>query len=266
MKILRSDFFSIDYLTESVSIPQNSKMHCFFLVEAPFYQELAVRILSELILKGCRSFTFFGAEEAAWHTACDMADIDNNPNWENDTAITVSHDNLRGFYSDLNLNLEIEDPDEPYYFFYDDSELYSKVISKLWYYRIPHKYPKRVIALTSEPISDVTPEQIRGALVNDNSERALAKALAIANNEAGWLGSELDELSDEDYLIQRPRYDDWVTLEKELYSKILGILKSENEQGLANHILGEFGMYFEALPFMERNGFEDGSGWWIEHE
>ena len=53
-------------------------------------------------------------------------------------------------------------------------------------------------------------------------------------------------------------------IQKELYSKVLSILEKENELGIANHDLSKAGLHFRIEPFMVRNGYRDGAGWWIK--
>lgn len=268
MEELREDFFSIELFPDfdTLDIHKNNRMHCFFIVQRPFEDTAASELLTNLIVKGCRDFVFWGAEEKSWHSACDIADMNANPDVEEDIALTTSYDDIFAFASELNFNLEIEDASEPYYLFYDDAEAYTKVVAKLWHYRLPHKYPKRYLALTVEPAQGITPEEIVASLAVDNSEQNLARAMAIANNKAGWLGGELDETTGERYIALRARFNTWSTLERELYGRIRSILQAENDAGIASHVLGEFGSYIESLPFMERNGYMDGSGWWIECE
>lgn len=47
-------------------------------------------------------------------------------------------------------------------------------------------------------------------------------------------------------VVQQDRWDSW----------------PENESG-SHHVLSGIGTHYIVLPFMERNGFLDGSGWWI---
>ena len=57
----------------------------------------------------------------------------------------------------------------------------------------------------------------------------------------------------------------WEELQDLLYEKIVNILRAENEAG-SHHVLSGIGTHYIVLPFMEREGFRDGSGWWIKDE
>lgn len=61
-------------------------------------------------------------------------------------------------------------------------------------------------------------------------------------------------------------YNAWRDLENATYQRIWNILKLENDSGKANHILSGIGTYYIVKPFMLRNGYHDGSGWWIEND
>ena len=106
-------------------------------------------------------------------------------------------------------------------------------------------------------------EDLREWLSEFNTESGLAIALAQANMKVGWL---LHELSDPDKrYVSRVIivFDDWRELYEELHSRIIAILKEENESGKAKHNLEETRGHYVIMPFMERNGYRDGSGWWV---
>lgn len=57
--------------------------------------------------------------------------------------------------------------------------------------------------------------------------------------------------------------DEWEALETEIVEHIQSVLANENQNG-AMHDLTKLGWRYRILPFMERNGYRDASGWWIK--
>ncbi len=92
------------------------------------------------------------------------------------------------------------------------------------------------------------------------SEQNLADAFAATHNKAGWLMHEADE-----YSAVQEMFEKWYELYQELYEKIFEILREENINKNANHML-EGGTHYIAKPFMKRYGYRDGGGWWIKEE
>lgn len=120
-----------------------------------------------------------------------------------------------------------------------------------------------IYVLTSEPLKGYTPEDVRTWLQDNTEESALAEALAQVHNKTGLMGHELDET---DNACFEKAYEEWWALEKELYAKIIKILEQENLKKQASHKIADKGLYYVVLPFMERNGYRDGAGWWIKLE
>lgn len=112
--------------------------------------------------------------------------------------------------------------------------------------------------LISEPIKQGYPDDVREWLKKNYSESNLARAYADVHNEVGYLRDEYDK----DLILQQVA-DKWWELEVELYQKIYSILSDENTKKNANHDLSG-GMFPNAKPFMHRNGYIDGGGWWIK--
>ena len=134
MDKLRRSFVSIKLFPDTLDIAPNKNAHCYFIVQKPFNSKLASELLASFVLKGCRDFVFWGMEQNQWHTACDMVDIENNRAWEEDISLTTSYDEIGEFAYELKLNLEIADPSEPFFLFYDDMDAYSEVVKRLWHY------------------------------------------------------------------------------------------------------------------------------------
>ena len=107
------------------------------------------------------------------------------------------------------------------------------------------------------------PSDLRVWLTGHNSDADLACALAEVNNRVGLLGHELDELEDRWLLFA---YEAWWEVELELYDLIFASMKASNQRVETEYNLAQEGLYYRVKPFMERNGFQDGSGWWIKSE
>lgn len=112
--------------------------------------------------------------------------------------------------------------------------------------------------MIKEPLVFLNPQDVRKWLCLDQTEKNLATAFANVSNKAGWLLHEAD--SSWEY---RDKLHNWMELEIELYNFIFDILSKENENGFSNHKLSG-GAHYIAEPFMNRNGYIDGGGWWIK--
>ena len=127
-------------------------------------------------------------------------------------------------------------------------------------------FPEGAEILFSEPLEGFMPDDIRQWLSDHDNEHGLAVATARVHNKVGWLHHDLND-PDIPYTLEiRAVFDEWYSFEKELYERIITILRAENASGKANHTITEKGLHYVILPFMERNGFRDGSGWWVEKE
>ena len=115
-------------------------------------------------------------------------------------------------------------------------------------------FPEGTVIMGSEPLAGVTAEEWRNMLGIDYSESTLAASLAGAWNEAGWLMGEADD--DDSTPEIKARSDAWWALQVELIGKVAAILGRECEAPYIKLI----------TPFMERNGYRDGHGWWVREE
>ena len=125
------------------------------------------------------------------------------------------------------------------------------------------KFPENTLILTQEPFVGFMPGDVRIWLRKHVDDASLAAAEAAVHRQVGHLGHELDETTDPwlDYAL-----DEWWELELELVTEIIHRLKIENQTKGTNHSLEMHGFYYTIRPFMEANGFRDGSGWWISDE
>lgn len=125
------------------------------------------------------------------------------------------------------------------------------------------KRPTNTLILTTEPFVGFMPEDLRSWLRVYDGDGNLAQALAAVSNHTGDLGHEMGE--SEDYWLLYT-YDAWSELEKEICEMIRESLKRSNQDRYTEYDLSEQRLYYLVKPFMEQNGFRDGSGWWILKE
>ena len=125
------------------------------------------------------------------------------------------------------------------------------------------KRPKNTLILTSEPFFGFMPNDVRDWLKEHTSDLDLATALALVNDKAGVLGHELDEFNDPWLLYA---FDEWWEVEEEIYNRIIASMEQSNGRGETQYDLAQPGLYFQVKPFMERNGFQDGAGWWVKSD
>lgn len=123
--------------------------------------------------------------------------------------------------------------------------------------------PNNTLILTKEPFLGFMPADLRTWLRDHSEDSDLAVALAEVSNHTGRLGHELDE-TDDHWLVYA--HEAWWELEKELYDRIISSMKQANLNGEANYNLKLAGLYNVVKPFMEKNGFRDGSGWWLPNK
>lgn len=75
----------------------------------------------------------------------------------------------------------------------------------------------------------------------------------------------MHDLDDEDCTDElRQRYQEWSALEEELRNRIFDILKRESIDEFEKLAAQNNGYYDVVKPFMVRNGYKDGRGWWVK--
>ncbi len=116
------------------------------------------------------------------------------------------------------------------------------------------KLPEDAVIMGSEPLLGVSAEEWRDMLGADYTESALATSLAGAWNEASWLMDEADE--DDCTPETKARYESWWALQIEFVRKVAAIMQCECKTPYVKLV----------TPFMERNGYCNGHGWWVKKE
>lgn len=122
------------------------------------------------------------------------------------------------------------------------------------------------VVLIKEPLEGFTPAHIRSLVSRGLPDNKLAAVFARVYNQCGWVGHSIGapENDEEADRLAVEIHTAWWSLEKELVSEMKKRI-AENE-----HIYGKFcntegaGYYRMVRPFMERNGYRDGGGWWIK--
>lgn len=125
------------------------------------------------------------------------------------------------------------------------------------------KYPRNTLILTTDPFVGFMPADLRDWITMHNTDPDLALALAGVHNHVGILGHELDK-TDDHWLIYA--FEAWWEVEKELYDLIVASMRLSNQQGKTDYNLSLPGLHWLVKPFMEKNGFRDGTGWWVQAE
>ena len=123
------------------------------------------------------------------------------------------------------------------------------------------KLPENTLILITEPLVGFNPDDVRVWLTSHPDDHSLAIALAAVHNQTGSLGHELDDSVDPWLLYA---YESWKELDQDLYTRVIGTMNAANQRGEASYDLSPKGWYNLAKPFMEKNGFISGTGWWVE--
>ena len=131
--------------------------------------------------------------------------------------------------------------------------------------KLPEDLNKTAI-MASEPLKGYTPDQMREMASKYDSDEALAAVYASVSNKTGWIGHDIGEPENDEETNNRLKkeLDEWWKLEKELYAEIVSRLQKENAEKGTTYITSGKGMWYIVKPFMERNGFRDGAGWWVD--
>jgi hypothetical protein len=119
-----------------------------------------------------------------------------------------------------------------------------------------------IVIMASEPIPNKTPTDVRGYFAERKSERDLADAFAIASNKFWWVEDNVYDYEEgtPEYIAACAITDEWGALMDEYEERIFMILRNEGVEIPAT------GRIKVLEPFMKRNGYRDGNGWWIKNK
>ncbi len=118
---------------------------------------------------------------------------------------------------------------------------------------------ENVFVMAKEPAPDLTIKEAEKALSKIKNEKELAMLFAIAENKAWWIEDEIYDYKEgtEEYRLAVEKTDLWFLLADRLRYKIFAILIKE---GVQIPIIGQKAIL---EPFMNRNGYKDNQGWWV---
>ena len=117
-----------------------------------------------------------------------------------------------------------------------------------------------IFIMGDEPTPDIGTQDIKVKYSLPLAERQLAEAFAITSNKFWWIEDivyDYDEGTPE-YMQAKALVSEWQSLMELYEAHIFAILKSEDV------VIPERGQIDVLIPFMERNGFEDCTGWWMK--
>lgn len=123
-------------------------------------------------------------------------------------------------------------------------------------------FDEDTVIMGGDPTPDVSIEEMKIIASQVETEKELADAYSMASNKAWWVEDDIY-----DYEEGTPEHkeacritDEWFAVAEVIRNKIFEILKTEGVE-VTNR------GYIEILkPFMERNGYRDGKGWWVQIE
>ena len=117
-----------------------------------------------------------------------------------------------------------------------------------------------IVIMASEPTPDMTPTDVRNYFAKRKTEKDLADAFAIASNKFWWVEDNIYDYEEgtPEHRLACEITDEWGSLMDEYEERIFVILRSEGIE------IPKTGRIKILEPFMKRNGYRDGNGWWIK--
>lgn len=122
-----------------------------------------------------------------------------------------------------------------------------------------------VVILDGASMKDISIEDMKKIIANIKTTQDLADAYATVNNI--WPIKE-DEIYD--YEEGTKEYEEacsitsaWLELCEKLEKQAI---KVATEEGLIDESMKDAGTFYQLEPFMNKYGYYDGSGWWIEKD
>ena len=133
------------------------------------------------------------------------------------------------------------------------------VQNRTWIY-VDDLFEDGTVIMSGDPAPGVKIEEIRKMAESASTEREISDAFAIASNKAWRVeDNEYDyEEGTEEHAQARRITNDWFEVSDILKEKIFDIMRSEGVS------IPDKGQIAVLSPFMERNGYRDGRGWWVK--
>lgn len=121
---------------------------------------------------------------------------------------------------------------------------------------------QQTYVMSSDPCAELSVEDVSELIEKIKTEKELADLFSVSNNKAWWVEDDVYDYEEGTVEYQKAyaKMNQWFAIADELKEKIFAILR---EEGIS---IPESGQISVLLPFMERNGYFDGNGWWIPRE
>lgn len=122
-------------------------------------------------------------------------------------------------------------------------------------------FEEGTVIMVGDPAPGITIDEARQIANKIESEKELAAIYADVSNKAIWIEDDVYDYDEgtEEYLNACRIADEWFSLKAFLRNKIFAILRKEEV------VIPDKGYITVLKPFMERNGYRDGRGWWVKN-
>ena len=119
---------------------------------------------------------------------------------------------------------------------------------------------KDMLILMEEQFQDITPAVMRNYLLQKQTEQGIADAYAIAHNKFWWVEDNRYDYEEgtSGFIKACAITEEWREVLIASEEKIFDILRGEGVT------IPKTGQILVLEPFMQRNGYYNGSGWWIK--
>lgn len=121
---------------------------------------------------------------------------------------------------------------------------------------------KKIMVMAKEPAPYLTLEKAYEEYSAANTEQKLADVFAVVENKAWWIEDNEYDFEDgtAEHVAARERTDKWFDIADRIRNAIFEILRSEGIE------IPKTRQITVLEPFMKRNGYRNGNGWWIKEQ
>lgn len=122
---------------------------------------------------------------------------------------------------------------------------------------------KDIVALDEEPLAGVAVEGMKAKADHINSVRELAAVYATVDNQAWCIEDDIYDFEEGtgERKNAEVRVDAWMKLSNELEERIV---RQARKEKLLREKQPNSGLVRQLEPFMEKYGYRNANGWWIE--
>lgn len=119
---------------------------------------------------------------------------------------------------------------------------------------------ENTFVMCRNPLPNLATESIEQAIGKIETESELATLFTAVENKMWWIEDEAYDFNEEteEYKKIKQKIDLWFALADKLRNRIFDILRTEGIE------IPDTKQISVLEPFMKRNGFKDGQGWWIK--